>query len=419
MPISTFSLPTHSSEGAQVRRSVQPNITNNAQPFESVLTSQKQNGAAQAQAFMAKRTPQSLGLSPLSATLPANLTGNITGNLPSNVHGQLANTTPKVTTGTSEQANKLSQSSQENADRANRLAQAEMDKKRMQALDMLMQNMSSGTNALDVARNAAHTRNLRSVIGSFGLNTPVFPMADSIKAHALQNHRQSGDSGMGTGHRMQTGNKGHVGIGRLSAEFESGKDSIAAIGYDRVGGTSYGKYQIASRVGSMNNFLNFLDKTAPDMAKQLRSAGSSDTGGREGKMPDTWRKLAAEAPDRFEALQDKFIYDSHYKPALEAITERTAMKGDAISSTMQEVLWSTAVQHGPSGAVRIFSRAAATAGNQNDENFDKKFINNVYAIRAEQFSSSTQAVQTAVRSRMQREKSLALNMLQENEASNA
>jgi len=42
--------------------------------------------------------------------------------------------------------------------------------------------------------------------------------------------------------------------GELSAKFESGKDGIAAIGYDRQGGTSYGKYQIASRVGMMKLF---------------------------------------------------------------------------------------------------------------------------------------------------------------------
>ena len=36
----------------------------------------------------------------------------------------------------------------------------------------------------------------------------------------------------------------------------------------------------------------------------------------------------------------------------------------------------------------------------------------MYAIRAEQFGSSTEQVQNAVRNRMHREKALALNMLE-------
>ncbi len=62
-------------------------------------------------------------------------------------------------------------------------------------------------------------------------------------------------------------------VGALSAKFESGSAGVAAIGYDRVGGTSYGKYQIASKPGTMDRFLSYLDKNAPAWAERLRSAG--------------------------------------------------------------------------------------------------------------------------------------------------
>ena len=54
-----------------------------------------------------------------------------------------------------------------------------------------------------------------------------------------------------------------LGLGSLSAKFESGTEGVAAIGYDRVGGTSYGKYQIASKPGTMDRFLRSWTRRLP------------------------------------------------------------------------------------------------------------------------------------------------------------
>ncbi len=314
-------------------------------------------------------------------------------------------------------------SSREIAARANTIAKVDMDKQRMQALEQMGQNIKSSDSLIDVARNDVTMRNLRSAIGSFSLKAPVMPMENSIKSGALQQAQRNmrldtsvpdRDKSIPIQSQAKAPTIESPELGKLSSQFESGKDGIAAIGYDRVGGTSYGKYQIASRVGSMDKFLTFLDTNASDIAEQLREAGPANTGGRKGGMPNEWRKIAEEQPERFEALQDKFIYESHYKPALAAISAQTPMNEDKISSVMQEVLWSTAVQHGPTGAARIFNRATARSGDHEDKNYDQRVINNIYAIRAEQFGSSTEAVQNAVRNRMHREKNLALNMLREN-----
>lgn len=314
------------------------------------------------------------------------------------------------------------QASALDATRTHTLHKADVDMRRTQALHQLNQTMGGGDTPLDAARNATTMRNLRSVVGGFSLRAPAMPMAGSIKSQALQQNARTGHIGQ-AGQAGQTGQAGQArhtggipqsqqaGIGKLAAQFESGGEGIAAIGYDRHGGTSYGKYQIASRVGTMDRFLNFLDTAAPDISKTLRSAGPANTGGRQGAMPTAWRTIASQQPERFEALQEKFIYDSHYKPALDAVTQNTPLDEGNISSAMQEVLWSTAVQHGPNGAARIFSQASARAGNAKDKNYDKRLINNVYAIRAEQFGSSTEEVQSSVRNRMHREKALALNML--------
>ena len=67
-------------------------------------------------------------------------------------------------------------------------------------------------------------------------------------------------------------------IGNLSKKFESGGKGPGVVGYDSTGGTSYGVYQIASKVGAMDEFLSFADKVKPEWTKRLRAAGPSNTG---------------------------------------------------------------------------------------------------------------------------------------------
>lgn len=202
----------------------------------------------------------------------------------------------------------------------------------------------------------------------------------------------------------------------LSSQFESGSLGSAAIGYDSTGGTSYGIYQIASKTGTMNDFLEFLDQRAPDISKRLRAAGPANTGGKEGRMPDEWRTMAAESPKRFADLQRDFIRDSHYEPAARAIKEQTGIDVSRQSPVLQEVLWSTAVQHGPAGAARIFAPAMDKAQGQKGKDFDVAVIDEVYSRRATQFGSSTERVRNAVQSRFRQERTLALLMVESQKA---
>ena len=200
-------------------------------------------------------------------------------------------------------------------------------------------------------------------------------------------------------------------LGKLAAQFESGSDGIAAIGYDRNGGTSYGKYQIASRPGTMTQFIEFLQDEAPDMAKRLAAAGPANTGSRTGTMPEAWRELASQQPERFEKLQEKFIHESHYLPARSTLAQY-GYQTEKLSPAMQEVLFSTAVQHGPAGASRIFARAAERIGLSADtqQRQEQQLIQEIYTLRADQFGSSTPQVQMAVRRRMAQEQQLAMTM---------
>lgn len=272
------------------------------------------------------------------------------------------------------------------------------------AIEGFMKN-SPNASTLDIARSNGTAGKLRTLAAAG--NGAGFALSSNDFIHTSRTTNSTRVS-----RSRQKRSAEEMGIGKLSARFESGGDGIAAIGYDRTGGTSYGKYQIASKVGSMSSFLTFLDKEAPDLSKRLRQAGPANTGSRTGKMPTEWKAIAKEQPERFEKLQEAYIHQSHYKPALDAIEQKTGLDSSSLSAAMREVIWSTAVQHGPAGATRIFTQADSMSGSSENASYERKLINNVYALRAGQFGSSTSQVRDAVRSRFRQEKAMALNMLE-------
>lgn len=273
--------------------------------------------------------------------------------------------------------------------------------------------------ALQTVRAAApgatfgSTRPVARASGDEGARTAVLTASHRRKNDALPTGAYSGRSLVPAFHAM-----GNQSLGSLAAKFESGDEGIAAIGYDGKGGTSYGKYQIASRVGTMKGFLSYLRDKAPDLASRLESAGPANTGGRGGRMPAAWRAIAAEDPVRFEALQSDFIRTSHFEPAMQAITAATGVSFDALPAALQEVLFSTSVQHGPTGATRIVTQALQRVdagklgqGKTGGRKAEEQLITHIYNLRAGQFVSSTPRVRNAVRNRLRQEMREALDML--------
>lgn len=203
-------------------------------------------------------------------------------------------------------------------------------------------------------------------------------------------------------------------MGALSARFESGSGGGATIGYDRVGGTSYGKYQIASKPGTMDRFIAYLGENAPALGERLSNAGSANTGSKDGAMPTAWKEIAKEDPAGFEKLQHDFIAKETYDPARNMILKQTGLDFNNAPSALREVLWSTSVQHGPTGASKIFSKVIDRfVGSVDKGEFNAKLIEGVYDSRKGQFGSSTKRVQQSVANRLNAERQIALNMLGE------
>ncbi len=196
-------------------------------------------------------------------------------------------------------------------------------------------------------------------------------------------------------------------LGELSANYES-RGGPGTIGRDSTGGFSYGKYQIATKTGTMERYLQFLNKEYPPLAKRLQDAGGAE-GALDGaeSFKSAWTVLA-EDPE-FAESQHNFIRATHYEPfadRLEAIDLDIRQR----SAALKNVAWSVAVQHGPSNSV--FKNALA--GRDLALMSDKDIINAVYEERSKvdvYFSKSTPKEKLAVKNRFIRERSDAVAML--------
>ena len=201
---------------------------------------------------------------------------------------------------------------------------------------------------------------------------------------------------------VQPGATAATGLGSLAARYESGGKGSGAIGWDSTGGTSYGKYQIASKTGTMNKFMEFLKTNNPQAYERLSKAGPADAG-KDGAFAKEWQKLAAEGG--LGTSEHDFIKKTHFDVGMKGVKNASLEEMIANSPALKEVMWSTSVQHGGGGAAAIFNRAYKPGMSEAD------LIKAVYAERATKFGSSTAQVQASVQKRFIDEQGRALAMI--------
>ncbi len=191
------------------------------------------------------------------------------------------------------------------------------------------------------------------------------------------------------------------GLGGLAAKFESGSAGSSAVGWDSTGGTSFGKYQIASKTGTMDRFMEHLKKTNPEAYERLSKAGPADSG-KEGKFAQEWKKLAGEG--KLQQSEHEFIKATHFDVGMKG-TGQSLQNMIGQSKALQEVMWSTSVQHGGKGASDIFNKVFKEGMSEKD------LIDAVYAERSKKFGSSSQQVQASVMNRFAQERQLAQGLV--------
>ena len=185
---------------------------------------------------------------------------------------------------------------------------------------------------------------------------------------------------------------------RASSEESGGNP--AAVNYADSGGTSVGLYQIhrGPKSDTMSEFETWLRVHGKgDVADALKGKQGKDLGA-------AWQELVASGKIE-DADQTAFIQEKLIDPAVRGLPEELQQRINT-SGVYQDVIWSTAIQHGSSSAIRLMKAAWRDSGTDN-----RIFFESLYDLRKTQFNDQPQNVREAIIRRMEREKQRALGEL--------
>lgn len=162
-------------------------------------------------------------------------------------------------------------------------------------------------------------------------------------------------------------------LGKLSEKYESGNRGPATVstGVGDPGGVSYGTYQLASKVGRADEFVKrYYPKEFAGLT------GGSDA------FTERWKELAASDPDGLRKNEHAFIKETHYDPQVKKLAAELKLDVAKRSVALRDVVWSTAVQHGPNTDVITTAAATLTGNSQSiDAVTDEQLIRAIYAER--------------------------------------
>jgi len=198
------------------------------------------------------------------------------------------------------------------------------------------------------------------------------------------------------------------GFGSTSAKYESnGNPGTVSNTPGDYGGKSYGAWQFSSKTGSLDSFVNSLNKKENWIYSKLSEAKAKDSN-RFGKNFDTaWISIALSDKDKFLKLQQDCIKENYYDTAAEALKSKYGFDISKKGNALKESFFSTVVQHGVGGTLSVFSKL-------NLNNSDGNIINDLYNERQKvnvYFRSSSSQVKQSVYNRFTKEKQDMLSML--------
>lgn len=201
-------------------------------------------------------------------------------------------------------------------------------------------------------------------------------------------------------------------LGSLSAKYETGGRGPGTVstGAGDRGGVSYGSYQMATKMGVPARFVTQPGFPWVQDFKDLVPGTVQFTA--------CWKRIAEAQTDSFQQAQHEYIKKTHYDLLAAKILTDDNIDVNSRSRALQDVVWSTAVQHG--GATPIVHRACANVTcAPTDPQYDEKLIRAIYGERGRTkpdgnlayFSSNSASVQKGVANRFKSELQDALALL--------
>jgi hypothetical protein len=164
--------------------------------------------------------------------------------------------------------------------------------------------------------------------------------------------------------------------------------------------------------GTVGRFVSMPDFPWRDQFAGLKPGTSEFTA--------KWKAIASAEPAAFQAAQHGYIKQTHFDVLVANVLSQDGFAVGARSSALQDVVWSTAVQHGPNTPVvhRALDATRRQGLAPDGRDFDRPLITAIYAERGRRnpdgtlvyFSRNSIAVQQGVAQRFVDEERDALQM---------
>lgn len=243
---------------------------------------------------------------------------------------------------------------------------------------------------------------IRSLLASTGLGLlavgigylaeKMLELADNTDKAAVAKNRLTQGRGIGA-----------IGsLGNLSAAHEgSGIGTVSSGDNDPYGGVSYGTWQLSSKQGSVTSFIKWLTErgyeAGPFLAKEdpFYDMGMAYEG--RDLIPGTpefterWHAAVDKFGASFERAYAQYFKENYYDNFTKDLLKDFGFDAGSRSDAIQQVLFSTSVQHGTGGAYNVMQKAAELAGVYNISWLtDEQLIPYIYQARRNVFPKDTQ-----------------------------
>lgn len=154
------------------------------------------------------------------------------------------------------------------------------------------------------------------------------------------------------------------------------------VGTDFLGSTYYGSLRLHA-LQQLPGFLRWLREQAPELAAPLDAAGGeAAAASRAAGFVQAWQSLgsAPASAARFGALQEAFVTQGSYAALVRRLRKDFGLDLRDHSPALRAVMYSIAVQHGPSS--RFVGDAMASFGSPAGRS-DRELIDHLYAQRGQ------------------------------------
>ena len=166
-------------------------------------------------------------------------------------------------------------------------------------------------------------------------------------------------------------------LGTLSSVYETGGKGTITVssGVGDPGGVSYGAYQLTSKPngGNVKRFINSAEFKWKSSFENLTPGSAEYT--------TKWKSLVNLHGQNFTDIEHNYIKKTHFDIQIKKVKDKLNVDLRFHSHTLNDVIWSTSVQHG--GRTSVVINAINSISDPCDETkyYDKKLIEAIYAER--------------------------------------